>query len=49
VYGLTLPQVVRLLQPIFKCWAGIRKTCQQPVDLNHLPLNHFRRNERGKT
>jgi len=20
-YGLTLPQIVRLLQPIFKCWA----------------------------
>src|SRR5665648_849549 len=36
--GLTLPQTVLLLQPIFKCWAGRCRTCQQPIDLDQLPL-----------
>ena len=44
-YGLTLEQAVRLLQPIFKCWAGRCQTCQQPVDLDQLPLHHTRQNE----
>ena len=27
--GLTLPQAIRLLQPLFKCWTGRCQTCQQ--------------------
>jgi hypothetical protein len=41
-YRLTLPQVDRLPQPIFKCWTGRCQTCQQPVDLDQLPLHHPR-------
>ena len=37
--GLTLPQAVQLLQPLFKCWTGRCSTCQQPVDLDQLPLH----------
>ena len=36
--GLTLPQTVRLLQPVFQCWTGRCATCRQPIDLNDLPL-----------
>ncbi len=32
--GLTLPQAVLLLQPIFKCWTGRCTTCQQTINLN---------------
>ena len=28
--GLTLPQTVLLLQPVFQCWTGRCSTCQQP-------------------
>jgi hypothetical protein len=44
-YGLTLPQAVRLLQPIFKCWTGRCQTCQQTIDLDRLPLHPARKNE----
>ena len=44
--GLTLPQAVRLFQPIFKCWTGRCHTCQQPVDLVKLLLRRTRDNER---
>jgi hypothetical protein len=27
-----------LLQPIWKCWTGRYSTCQQPINLNDLPL-----------
>ena len=43
--GLTLPQAVQLLQPIFKCWTGRCQTCQQPVDLVKLILRRIRRDE----
>jgi hypothetical protein len=43
--GLTLPQAVHLLQPIFKCWTGRCQTCQQPVDLANLVLGRTRRDE----
>jgi hypothetical protein len=36
--GLTLPQTVQLLQPVFKCWDSRCRTCHQPVDLNQLAL-----------
>ncbi|MCA1698925.1 MAG: hypothetical protein LC790_08505 [Actinobacteria bacterium] len=36
--GLTLPQTVLLLQPVFKCWHSRCRTCHQPVDLNQLEL-----------
>jgi hypothetical protein len=36
---------VLLLQPLFKCWAGHCQTCQQPVDLDQLPLHLTRRHE----
>jgi hypothetical protein len=26
------------LQPLFKCWTGRCQTCQQPIDLDHIPL-----------
>jgi hypothetical protein len=35
---LTLPQAVLLLQPVLRCWAGRRRTCNQPVDLDQLVL-----------
>lgn len=41
--GLTLPQTVLLLQPVFTCWDSRCRTCHQPVDLNQLVL--FRRRE----
>jgi SRSO17 transposase len=44
-HGLTLEQAVLLLQPIFKCWARRCSTCQQPVDLDQLPLQHPRQDE----
>ena len=40
--GLTLPQAVRLLQPILRCWSGRCQTCRQPVDLHQLALFHRR-------
>jgi hypothetical protein len=40
--GLTLPQAVLLMQPLLRCWAGRCRTCQQPVDLDQLPLFHPR-------
>jgi len=43
--GLTLPKAVLLLQPLFRCWTGRCQTCQQPVDLGHLPLGPTRWNE----
>lgn len=43
--GLTLPQAVRLLQPIFDCWAGHCHTCQQPINLANLPLRHSPQNQ----
>jgi hypothetical protein len=36
--GLTLPQTVLLLQPVFQCWDGRCRTCNQSVDLNQLPI-----------
>ncbi len=36
--GLTLPQAVLLLQPVFKCWDSRCRTCHQPVDLDQLVL-----------
>ena len=36
---LTLPQGSATLQPVFKCWTGRCQTCQQPVNLDQLPLN----------
>ncbi len=36
--GLTLPKTVLLLQPLFKCWDGRCHTCQQPVNLDQLPI-----------
>jgi len=38
--GLTLPQAVRLLEPILDCWAGHCHTCQQPIGLADLSLRH---------
>src|SRR5665213_2552795 len=32
--GLSLPQAVLLLQPIFKCWTGRCTTCKQTINLN---------------
>jgi hypothetical protein len=43
--GLTLPKVVLLLQPIFKCWDGRCQTCSQPVDLDQLDLHPPRQDE----
>ena len=43
--GLTLPATARILQPLFKCWAGRCQTCQQPVKLDQLPLRHLRPHE----
>src|SRR5204862_6904913 len=43
VAGLTLPQAVLLLQPVFRCWDGRCRTCYQPVDLNQLRLFDRRR------
>src|SRR5579863_4005142 len=43
--GLTLPKAVLLMQPIFKCWTGRCQTCQQPVDLDQLPLHPPRADE----
>src|ERR1019366_4090486 len=36
--GLTLPQAVLLLHPVWKCWTGRCSTCQQPINLDALPL-----------
>ncbi len=36
--GLTLPQTVLLLQPVWKCWTDRCSTCRQPINLNDLPL-----------
>jgi len=43
--GLTLPQAVRLLEPILDCWAGHCHTCQQPIELADLSLRHAPQNE----
>ena len=43
--GLTLPQAVLLLQPTFTCWTGRCQTCQQPIDLDQLPLHPARQHE----
>ena len=37
--GLTLPQAVLLLQPVWKCWTGRCSICQQPINLDALPLH----------
>ena len=37
--GLTLPQTVLLLQPVWKCWTGRCSTCKQPINLDDLPLH----------
>jgi hypothetical protein len=26
------------MQPLFKCWTGRCNTCQQPINLNDIPL-----------
>src|SRR5450755_418286 len=36
--GLTLPKAVLLMQPLFKCWDGRCSTCQQPIDIDDIPL-----------
>jgi hypothetical protein len=36
--GLTLPQVVLLMQPLLRCWDGHCRSCHQPVDLAQLVL-----------
>src|SRR4051812_32122786 len=43
--GLTLPKVVLLMQPVFKCWTGRCQTCRQQVDLTHLALSLSRHDE----
>jgi hypothetical protein len=43
--GLTLPQAIHLLQPLFKCWTGRCQTCQRPVDLDRLRLHTARQAE----
>ncbi len=43
--GLTLPQAVLRLQPLFKCWAGRCQTCSQTIDLDHLSLRPSRPDE----
>src|SRR3954452_20272260 len=43
--GLTLPKVVLLMQPIFKCWTGRCQTCRQPVDFTRLALSLSRHDE----
>jgi hypothetical protein len=43
--GLTLPAVVRILQPLIKCWAGRCQTCKQPIELDQLPLRRHRQDE----
>jgi len=40
--GLSLPEAVRLLQPILRCWTGTCQTCAQPVDISQLVLFHRR-------
>ncbi len=37
--GLTLPQTVLLLQPVFQCWTGRCSTCKRPIDLAELTLH----------
>ena len=27
-----------LMQPLFKCWDGRCSTCQQPIDIDGIPL-----------
>jgi hypothetical protein len=41
--GLTLPEAVRILQPMLRCWGGRCQTCRQPVHLDQLVL--FRQRE----
>jgi hypothetical protein len=36
---------VLLLQPLFKCWTGRCSTCQQPINLNDVPLHRNRHDE----
>ncbi|MCA1701455.1 MAG: hypothetical protein LC790_22180 [Actinobacteria bacterium] len=43
--GLTLPQAVLLLQPVFRCWTGRCHTCRQPIDPDQLPLRTHRQDE----
>jgi len=33
------------LQPLFKCWDGRCSTCQQPIDLDNIPLAHTQQTE----
>ena len=40
--GLSLPEAVRLLQPLLRCWTKRCQTCRQPVDLGQLALFHRR-------
>jgi ferredoxin len=40
--GLSLPEAVRLLQPILRCRTGRCQTCRQPVELGQLVLFHRR-------
>ena len=40
--GLSLPEAVRLLQPVLRCWSGRCQTCLQMVDLAQLVLFHPR-------
>lgn len=40
--GLTLPEAVRLLQPLLRCWEGQCRTCGQSVNIDQLTLFHRR-------
>jgi hypothetical protein len=36
---------VLLLQPLFKCWTGRCRTCQQPINVDRLTLTLDRYDE----
>jgi hypothetical protein len=36
---------VLLLQPVWKCWTGRCSTCQQPINLDALPLHRRAKRE----
>jgi hypothetical protein len=36
--GLTLPNAVLLLQPLFKCWTGRCRTCHRRINVDRLTL-----------
>ncbi|HTW41233.1 MAG TPA: hypothetical protein VMD79_02830 [Solirubrobacteraceae bacterium] len=38
-------QAALTLQPVFNCWTGRCQTCQQPVNLDQLPLHLHRQDE----